>query len=74
MATENSTSERIHHHDIATVKVQQIQAMLHAITGEGFESFGCLNESMQHNYLYLAAELADELKESVCWLALKNHR
>jgi hypothetical protein len=73
MAAENSTSTSLHHLDIATARVQQVQAILHAITGEGFESFGCLNENMQHNYLYLAAELIDELKESVCWLALNNH-
>jgi hypothetical protein len=72
MASENSTSTALHHLDIASVKAQQVQAMLHAITADGFESFSGMHEDLQHNYLYLAANLADELKDAIHWLALRG--
>lgn len=44
-------------------KLAQLSAMLHLVYGEGLERFNNMNDTIQDNYLWSCAMIADECKE-----------
>ena len=48
----------LENYDIASVKAQQLDALIAAITGEGFASFMCMNDDLKHWYLMAISEQA----------------
>ncbi len=49
--------------DHLNAKLGQLSAMLHLIFGEGLERFTNMNDTIQDNYLWSCAMVADECKE-----------
>jgi hypothetical protein len=43
-------------------RISQLSALLFNITGEGFDSFNSMNDTVKHNYLWTCESLADECK------------
>lgn len=48
--------------NFATMRTAQLSSLLHLIVGEGFETFSSYNEEIQGNILWLAADLAEDVK------------
>jgi len=66
MATVDSTNVRTldsDQYDELTKRAAQLTALLGSIYGEGFESFSNLCDIYRDNVLWLAADLAREIKE-----------
>ena len=51
--------------DHLNAKLGQLSAMLHLIFGEGLGRFNNMNDTIQDNYLWSCAMIADECKELV---------
>lgn len=49
--------------DHLNAKLGQLSAMLHLIFGEGLGRFNNMNDTIQDNYLWSCAMIADECKE-----------
>lgn len=58
-----SDSARIDNIDSATRLSAQLAALLSTISGEGFESFSGMAEGVQSDVLWLADDLAHQLRE-----------
>lgn len=48
--------------DRLSARLAQLNALLAAVAGEGFETFETLNQEHQQNYLWACASLAGECK------------
>ena len=51
--------------DHLNAKVGQLSAMLHLIVGEGLGRFQCMSDTIQDDYIWSCAMIADECKELV---------
>lgn len=55
----------VDNYDTASGKIQQLVAMLHLVSGEGFKAFSHLNEGTQDWYLHAMADLADSINDAL---------
>lgn len=55
----------LENYDIASVKAQQLDALIAAIVGEGFEHFKNLNDDVQHWYLMAISEHSMDIKRAI---------
>lgn len=55
----------LENYDVASVKIQQLDAMINAITGEGFEHFQNMNDEAQHWYLMAVADYAMDISKAI---------
>lgn len=44
-------------------RAEQLNALLSSVAGEGFEPFSRLNDELQQNLLWLAADLAKDVRD-----------
>lgn len=49
--------------DQLVARANQLSAMLHMVTGDGFENFETFAEKPRHDYLWACDSLAEEIKE-----------
>ena len=61
-ASEVQARERIDLINDIDRRLAQLTALLQSIYGGGFESFNGMNERLQDNILWLASDLAEEIK------------
>lgn len=61
-ALANSKRFSLENYDIASEKIQKLNAMINAITGEGFENFKVMNDDDQQWYLQAISDFSMEAK------------
>lgn len=54
------------------VKAEQLSSLLCILRGEGGESFRTYSDEIQENVLWLASDLADEVRELACAVDTAN--
>ena len=52
-------------YDTITKASAKLMALLLSMTGEGFETFENLNNSYQHDLLWIASDLASEIEKAL---------
>lgn len=50
--------------DKVSMNLAKMEALLIAITGEGFETFETMNRELQHNFLLTISDLASDTRKA----------
>ncbi|MFM2059035.1 MAG: hypothetical protein RLY71_3420 [Pseudomonadota bacterium] len=58
--------------DLLTARTAQLSALMHLLTGDGFENFQTYNNEIQHNVLWLVSDLAQQIDGLAVQVVLNN--